>query len=397
VCEVIGEIYGQLSRRDLVRNAGVGAVAATALTSGLSASSAVAAAPKRKRARGYRTKVVLLGTTGGPLAATPAKAGISSAVVVGSAVYLVDCGEGFRMRYLEAGLAPPSAVKFGPRSMYSSLHGIFLTHLHSDHVCDYPATQLLIATTAGASAARPLQVFGPGNRGSLPDVKPPGRPAPVVMNPADPTPGTAGMSDYLFKAFATDHNDRMRDFAAADPRDLIKVHDIALPAGVTPSSPPPTVTPFKVFEDNHVRVTATLVDHGQMFPSFGYRFDTDDGSIVFSGDTAPSDNLVALAKNTDVLVHEALDIRPFKKAFGPTPYDPSIQINYDHLIKSHTGIHQVGKVAERAGAKTLVLNHLVPFTTTAARWRQAHKGFSGRLVVGHDLLEVGVGRRRSRR
>ena len=119
-----------------------------------------------------------------------------------------------------------------------------------------------------------------------------------------------------------------------------------------------------VYEDDRVRVTATLVNHAPVFPSFAFRFDTPDGSITFSGDTSPSDNLVKLGRDTDVLVHEVLDAEAVAAAF-PTPHTPQVEALIAHLLGSHTTIEQVGPVATRAGARTLVLNHLFRRTTRA--------------------------------
>src|SRR5260370_28752566 len=81
---------------------------------------------------------------------------------------------------------------------------------------------------------------------------------------------------------------------------LVEVHEIDIPpiAGFkSPNeTPSPPMQPFKIFEDDRVRVSATLVDHAPVWPAFAYRFDTDDGSIVFSGDTGRNENLIKLAK-----------------------------------------------------------------------------------------------------
>jgi ribonuclease BN (tRNA processing enzyme) len=138
-------------------------------------------------------------------------------------------------------------------------------------------------------------------------------------------------------------------------------------------------------------VRAILVPHPPMFPSFAYRFDSADGSIVFSGDTTVSANLVKLARGADVLVHEVMD-RAWAESRFESPLDPTEQAAVNHLLGSHTTIEQVGDVAERAGAGTLVLNHLVPADNQHRRWLEAKEGFSGRLIVGEDLMQIGVGR-----
>jgi ribonuclease BN (tRNA processing enzyme) len=121
-----------------------------------------------------------------------------------------------------------------------------------------------------------------------------------------------------------------------------------------------------------------------------YRFDTDEGSITFSGDTSPSENLIRLAQGTDVLVHEVM-AREWAEQSYPEPRDAVQEGILQHLLSSHTTIEDVGLVAERAGAKTLVLNHLVPANWPEHLWRKARKGFSGKLIVGKDLARINVG------
>lgn len=75
--------------------------------------------------------------------------------------------------------------------------------------------------------------------------------------------------------------------------------------------------PFPVFEDDRVRVTATLVPHGPVYPSLAYRFDTEDGAVTFSGDTAKSANVVRLARGSDILVHEVIDVDFYAQTSGP--------------------------------------------------------------------------------
>jgi ribonuclease BN (tRNA processing enzyme) len=341
--------------------------------------------------RKRRTRLVLLGTAGGP-SVYPDRAGISSALVVEDAVYLVDCGHSTPQRFVQAGLGTPSRP--GNRA-FEGLRCIFLTHLHSDHTVEYPAFQITGMWNGLDDPSKPVDVLGPGERGGLPPVFG-NRPAPPVVAPQDPTPGTERMTAYLRQAFATDLNDRIRSSGGVDPASVFRVHDIPLPAGVpvpVDANPMPPVAPFAVFEDERVKVTATIVNHAPVFPSFAFRFNTDDGSVTFSGDTAPSDNLVALATGTDILVHEVID-RAWVEALFPEPRTPAAQATVGHLLESHTTIEDVGPVAERAGARRLVLTHLAPENNPDSRWMQAQRGFSGKLVVGRDLLELGVGRRR---
>lgn len=388
-----------MSRRALLRS-GVTAGAAASAAALSSWPSSAAETSTRASPQQHDTRLVLLGTAGGPVWwPNGDREGISSAVVVGDAVYLVDCGDGVGKRYKQAGLGQNNLVS-GMSGM-ENLRGIFFTHLHSDHTIDY-AKLFLFGWYNGLPAVKqPVQVYGPGRRGQLePVFTPPGqpqRPEPALVNPSNPTPGIVDMTNLLFDAYALDINDRLRDAGRIDLRQIIQPHDIVLPkvAGFkSPNeTPEPDMEPFLVHQDDRVRVTATLVNHAPIWPAFAYRFDTDDGSIVFSGDTCPSNNLIRLAKDADVLVHEVIDVAWVDSLFPP-PMSPKDEAFRNHLLSSHTSIDQVGKVAESAGAKTMVLSHIAPGHAPRKNLIRAQRNFSGQLIIGEDLLQIGVGRRK---
>ncbi len=127
-----------------------------------------------------------------------------------------------------------------------------------------------------------------------------------------------------------------------------------------------------------------------MLPALAYRFDTADGSVVFSGDTVPSENVVRLSHGADVLVHEAIASVYGEWQFGPGPLDERQQRAVATVHAKHTSSDDVGAVAQAAGVKTLVLTHLVPASVPTSWWESAVHGFDGRVVVGDDLLELDV-------
>jgi ribonuclease BN (tRNA processing enzyme) len=311
------------------------------------------------------SRVILLGTAGGP-PPEPTRAGISSALVIDGKVYLIDCGRSAVTQYIHANL------------LYVNIQSIFLTHLHADHVCDYYNFFLLAGfgpdNDLNDGIVSPVDVYGPGPAGALP---PPfgGGTAPTI-NPDDPTPGLKQLTNYNINAFAYSSNILMRDSHIADVRTLIRAHEIDVPnVGANPLGPTaPPMDPFLVVDDGTVKVTAILVPHGVVYPSFAYRFDTPAGSVVFSGDTARSDNVVRLARGADILVHEVIDIAFYQNS----GYPPAL---LNHLEVSHTDVTAVGPIAQQAGVGTLVLTHLVPATASLvspASWKQrAQKGFDG--------------------
>ncbi|WP_372452681.1 MBL fold metallo-hydrolase [Pseudonocardia nigra] len=333
---------------------------------------------------------MLLGTAGGPPAWPGSdRAGIASAVVMGDRYYVVDGGAGVLHQVRKARLGNWQSDTEGP---LDALRAIFLTHLHSDHVVDVNNIMTAGLYNGLHRVDRKVQIWGPGNRGALPPLfGAPPAPEPVV--PENPTPGTREMVDLLVRAFATDFNDRAFDNRKPVPAQLFEGLDVPLPAQVLADpngTPHPRMSPIPFYEDDRVRVSVTLVQHAPVFPALAFRFDTDDGSIVFSGDTGPSENLIELAQGTDVLVHEVI-AREWVESLLPQPRNDAQEGLFQHLINAHTVIEDVGPIAERAQAKTLVLSHLVPGNWPEEKWQAAQNGFSGTLVVGRDLDRIGVG------
>lgn len=321
------------------------------------------------------TRLVLLGTAGGPLP-SPVRSGISQAIVIGERVYLVDCGSGVTRQLRRARLL-------------KHLHEVFLTHLHSDHDCDY--FNLFLLGWPILQWNPPVDVYGPGSAGDLPPA-PADRPAGhaiAVVHPANPTPGLADLTRAQFEAHAYDINIRMRQAGRLDLASLVVPHEIAVPdaLGAGPAAVAPAMDPIVVTEDDRVKVTAILVEHAPVFPSFAYRLDSDDGSIVISGDTAPCANLIALAAGADVLVHEVFD-----DASDADEDDDSWEARQRrrHLVSSHTPVSQIGRVAADAGVRRLVLTHFIPGDDEVAdeHWLGAVTGFDGEVIVGSDGLEL---------
>jgi ribonuclease BN (tRNA processing enzyme) len=278
------------------------------------------------------TRLVLLGTAGGP---TPksGRAAPAQAIVVDDRVYLVDCGDGVARQLALA------------RLPMRNLRAVFITHQHSDHNAGY-GPLFLLGWAGGID--RPVDTYGP--------------------------PPLAKMTRLLLDAYEFDITVRMKDEGRPPLAPLIRPHEITR-AG-------------EVFSDDRVRVTAALNDHPPIAHSFAYRFDTTDRSIVISGDTNYSDRVVALAKGADVLVHEVLH-RPFWER-PDAPQTPDIR---RHIIASHTDAEDLGRLATAAGVKTLVLTHFVPSEPTGAVpdevWlAAARKHFKGEVILGRDLLEI---------
>jgi len=309
------------ARRRWLRAAGLGAAALGALPFALRA----AANP--------RSRLILLGTAGGPTP-KPDRAAPASAIVVDGVVYVIDCGNGVARQMVKAGLD------------LGAIRHVLLTHQHSDHNADYG--NLLWLAWAARLHTR-VDTWGP--------------------------PPLAAMTRDFLRMNAADIQTRIKDEGRPPLAPLIVPHELSK-GGV-------------VLRDERVKVTAALVHHPPVFPAFAYRFDTGDRSIVISGDTTPSDHLLMLARDADVLVHEALYPPGVDRLVARVPNAPDLKRS---IMSHHTTAEAAGQLAQDARVKTLVLSHLVPADDpeiTDQMWIDAARlHFSGRILVGKDLLEI---------
>jgi ribonuclease BN (tRNA processing enzyme) len=323
-----------------------------------------AAPPKAPPVQMPQDALITLGVQAGP-PPVPNMTGISTALKVGNDVYQIDCGLGSLNAFTNAGFR------------FDDLKSMFITHLHTDHIVDYYSFFLSGGYTAAKGKA-PVTVYGPGSAGGLPPSEL-GDPDPVTIDPGHPTPGLAATSAALLAAFAYTNNIFIRDMGTDNIQDLIEVVEIAVPPGSDFRNRSPRTDPFPVMADENVTVTATLVSHYDVYPAFGFRFDLakSGASVTFSGDTTKSDNLIALAQGSDVLVHEAqfsLDDAYYHNRFPP-----------NYLINSHTSAEQVGEVAAAANVKHLVLSHYSPTDLPDSQWLDAiGKHYSGKVTIARD-------------
>jgi ribonuclease Z len=278
--------------------------------------------------------VRLLGTAGPSLNPNQAEAGLL--VVAGSEVLLFDCGHGIPNR-----LAQVNRI---------GVSKLFLTHVHSDHT-EGLAELWMNENTWSARGNTPLSVFGP------PELAP------------DQPSGTADITNQLTTAFATNTHIR---------RDLVE----HLPGGGIMFQTTEIANEGVVYQNNGVTVTAFLVDHGVVKPAYGYRVDYQGHSVVFSGDTTFTPNLVKNAQGVDVLVHEVL--------LSPLTATPQ----NDSILSYHSTPEQAAQTFRQAAPKLAVYTHIVDQTGGGAAGlinRTRAAGYTGPLEVGQDLTLIEIG------
>jgi len=277
---------------------------------------------------GQALTVTLLGT-GNPRPSIE-RFGPSILVEAGKETLLFDCGRGATIRLSQAGVS------------LSSVTALFLTHLHSDHTVGVPDLWLS-GWIMGRHA--PLRVWGPA--------------------------GTGDMLRHLEQAYAFDVHLR-RDVDERLPAQGAVLTGKDIDEGVA-------------YEGNGVKVTAFRVDHGLAKPALGYRIDYQGHSVVLSGDTRPSENLVKFARGTDVLVHEVFDPEAYREVSNSFTPEQRQRVA-DH----HTTPEEAGKVFTKVAPRLAVYSHIVPPKVPDVV-PHTRVTYAGPLEVGEDLMSITIG------
>ena len=311
-----------LKRRDFLK-----LTAAGGLTS-LTGAAAFAQASTKPR-----TRIVFLGTKGGPRVGV-GRSNPANLVVVNNTPIVLDCGMGVSHQ-LAAAKVPLQSIKY-----------ILLSHLHSDHDLEYGN----LAYNAWATGLKtPIHSFGPK--------------------------GTEAMTKAYWEVNKFDIETRITDEGRPDLRKLLIAKDIDAD-GV-------------VLKTDDVTITAFRTPHPPIMDNFAYKFETADGTIVFSSDTEYNPKLGEFAKGCDVLVHEALYVPGIDGIMKRVTNGATLR---KHLLAAHTTTEDIGRIAAIAKPKLLVLSHLVPGdidSITDDLWLEGvRKHFDGKAIVAKDLMEV---------
>lgn len=293
-------------------------------------------------------RIVLLGT--GAALVDPDRGHSGIALTVEGRHYLLDIGHGTTRQLVRANIDP------------AQVNHVFISHLHFDHIED--AGYFVISTWMMNRAVKPV-IHGP--------------------------PGTKQFLSHLFEdgAFQADIRARAAYKQRAESLEMVRpeVHEFG---------------PGLVFDDGVVKVHAEYVEHIQpeLLHCFGFRIEAAGKVIAFSGDTAPCEAMVRLSQDADLLIHECTfpeEALEFRRKVEIGTY-------------AHTSPTELGKLATRAGVKSLVATHFGHFDTTnpilkkslakhmpielvgpefmESVVRDIRKHYAGPLAIAHDLMRL---------
>ena len=254
----------------------------------------------------------------------PRRAGPSQALQVGDETWLFDCGRSASTNLARAGIGCETVDR------------LFLTHLHFDHLVDFP---YLVYVGWVKERRSKLEVFGPQ--------------------------GTRDFVERIIRPpFEQDIESRLghgKDIEPLDPNvQEVEVEGEFLSAG-------------------DVQVSATFAKHAGM-PTIIYRVDCGGRRVVITGDGVPGDGFIEYCKDADLLAIECSGTAEFLKeqAWGAWHITPP----------------EIARIATEAGVRRVMIKHLVMEDITGDRAAphrmadQIREGYQGEVIVGEDLLRI---------
>lgn len=261
-------------------------------------------------------QVLICGTSPPPPSKTRAKS--CTLIIAGDQAFVVDTG-------------PGSANNLSRwRFPMKRLAGVLFTHFHSDHIGDLGEFRLQ-SWVAGRSA--PLPVYGPD--------------------------GVDQIVSGFNTAYAPDASYRAPEHNLSETAATL----VAKPFGLAGAIERRDHMASKIiYEEKGLRITAFQVPHEPVYPAVGYRFDYLGRSVVISGDTLYSRNLLRHAKGVDVLIHEGQseEARALMIAALQRAGDAKLAKVISEVGNYHATPVDAARLAKEAGARLLVFNHMGP-------------------------------------
>lgn len=277
-------------------------------------------------------KVTFLGT--GTPVPNSRQFGQSILIEAGEEKILIDCGRGCAHRLWNI-----------DHNLLRSTDHLFVTHLHSDHIVGIPD---LYMNGWNLGRTKNLKVYGPE--------------------------GVDDMMHHLRQAFEQDvvyRADRQKHKVTRKSLEYVSKR----------------VSDGDKIEIGEVTITAIEVDHHVVSPAFGYRIDYNGYTVVVSGDTAYSENLISKSQGVDLLIHEVMS--PALERFARKLFDPEVA---DDIVALHTLAPEAGKVFQKTKPRMAVYTHLDNNPEFEDELKKdTSRVWGGPLVVAKDFMTITVG------
>tara|TARA_Y100000996_G_C22543979_1_gene651085 strand:+ start:291 stop:1349 length:1059 start_codon:yes stop_codon:yes gene_type:complete len=241
---------------------------------------------------------------------SPNRAETCLLVQAGTSKFIIDSGEGSAANLQRWGID------------YTDLEAVILSHLHSDHISDMPAIQ--------------FQSWLGGRKEHLP-----------VLGPI----GTASTIEGFRLAYELDASYRSEHHGSILPIEAYG-YDVVEFDGDS----------ALIFENKDTKITAFRVDHSPIDPSYAFKVEYKDRSMVISGDTVALDVMVEYSKGVDVLLHDALAkplIQTMEKVADESDNKVLSKVLFD-IQDYHATTVEVAEIAKKANVNLLVYYHLIP-------------------------------------
>jgi ribonuclease BN (tRNA processing enzyme) len=289
---------------------------------------------------------ITLGTRGGPVASAT-RAQPSNLLRFRESLYLVDAGDGVTGQLAKVGVST------------AQLDGVFISHLHFDHIAGLLGVLGLRLQT---NAAQPLKVWGP-----------PGTKETVAGLVAAMMPGsTAGYG--------------VPGETAVDPQMMVEVAELRDGMSLKEGG-----IEISTRSNTHYSFPPDS-DLGERFEALSFRFDLPGRSIVYTGDTGPSEAVAELAQGADLLVVEMIDVDhtvALVRRNTPNLRAAAAQIIEQHLREHHLVPEDVGRLAASAQVGAVVVTHFVgrePGDPEHLQYlREIARHYGGPVAIANDL------------
>jgi len=302
-------------------------------------------------------RVIPLGTSSGK---PTLKRNVSALAVAREAEWLLfDCGEGTQTQVSRAGLSP------------NRLSAVFITHLHGDH---FNGLAGLLSTMGLDRRTRELGLTGPRGIGEYLDMLERLRVAfltyPVELREFSSLPELAVVyetADYLVSALALDHRLFALGYRIDErPRpgrfNVEQARTLGVPEG-------PLWGKLQSGQDVRLDENRVVRSSDVVGPS------RPGKSVAYCLDTRPCAMSVELARDVDLLIHEATYTEEF--AAEAQQY-------------GHSTAAQAARTARDAGARQLLITHFSTRYTDSTPLLQEARAIFPDTLVAEDLMEIEV-------